>query len=253
MMEDECLFLKKRFAELADRCLTERRYCYSDFLSLYGLSIFHEMEHELTFAEPEVFGGCDACERRMIRFGSEEICGYSEEYPVRILEVRPAMAKYARKMSHRDFLGSVIGLGLEREKIGDIFVRNNEASIFVHEGVAGYIVGNLEYVGRTKVKVSEISSVPEGLMPVLTERSVLAGSNRIDAVIARLYGLSRDEAAGLVKNGCVFFDGRMISKSSAAILPGRVVSVRGHGRFVFDGEGGRTRKDKIHLNLRVYE
>ncbi len=252
-MEDERQFIRKRFAELADQCLTERRYRYSDFLSLYGLSIFHEMEQELSFAEPEVFGGCDACERCMVRFGSKDLCGYSQEYPISILEIRPAMAKYASKLSHRDFLGSVIGLGLEREKIGDIFVKDNEACIFVHEGVAEYIIRNLEYVGRTNVRVSEISSVPEGLMPILSEKSILVSSNRVDAIVAKLYGLSRGEAAGLVKNGCVFFDGRMISKSTAAIMPGQVVSVRGHGRFVFDGEDGRTKKEKIHLSLRVYQ
>ena len=252
-MEDERQFLKKRFAELADQCVTERRYRYSDFLSLYGLSIFHEIEQELSFAQPQVFGGSDACERCMVRFGSQELCGYDEAYPIRILSIRPAMAKYAKKMSHRDFLGSVIGLGLEREKIGDIFVRDNEACMFVHEDVAEYIERNLEYVGRTNVKVSGITSVPEGLMPILTEKSVLVSSNRVDAVIAKLYGLSRDEASSLVKNGYVFFDGRMISKSTASILPGQVVSVRGHGRFVFDGEGGRTKKDKMHLSLRVYE
>ena len=138
-MEDERIFLRKRLTELADQCCTERRYRYSDFLSLYGLSIFHEMEQELSFAEPSVFGGCDSCERCMVRFGSEDLCGYGEEYPIRILGIRPAMAKYAKKLSHRDFLGSVIGLGLEREKIGDIFVSDNEACIFVHESVADYI------------------------------------------------------------------------------------------------------------------
>ncbi len=253
IMEEESVFIKKRLRELADRSFHEHRYLYSDFLSLYGLSAFHEISQELSFAAPFVFGGCKEAERCMVRFGSEELFGYEEPFPIRILSIRPAMAKYAQSLSHRDFLGSVIGLGLEREKLGDIFVKENEACMFVQEGVADYIAEQLTTVKHTNVRVTFLSDVPEGMMPKLSEKSVLVSSNRIDGILSKLYGISREEAGRLIKNGCVFFDGKTVTKSTVSPASGQVVSVRGYGRFIFDGEGNRTKKDKLHLHLRVYE
>ncbi|MBR4760309.1 MAG: hypothetical protein IK078_09215 [Lachnospiraceae bacterium] len=230
----------------------EYRYRYTEFLSLYERSIFHEMERELSYASPKVFGGCDTAERCMIRFGVEEACGYQEDFPISILEVRPAMEKFAQKLTHRDFLGSVLGLGLERTRIGDIFISENRACVFVNESVESYIMTNLEYVNRTKVKVSRLTEIPESLQPVLLEKSVLVSSNRIDSIIAKLYGLSRDESLHLVKNGNVFVDGRQVSKNAVNLQEGQTVSVRGHGKFVFDGMGNTTRKEKVYVNLQVY-
>ena len=252
-MGEECAFIEKRLSELAEQSVTENRYRYSEFLSLYELGIFHEMEQELAYAGPFVFGGCDAAERCMLRFGLEEVLGYSEDFPISILEIIPVMEKYAGKLSHRDFLGSILGLGLERTKIGDIFIKDNRACVFVNEGVSEYILTNLTYVKRTKVRVKKLSAVPDNLSPVLVDQSVIVSSNRVDAIIAKLYGLSRDEALLLVKNGCVFIDGRQTVKNAASLQEGQIVSVRGHGRFVFDGEKSKTRKDKIYMSLRVYK
>ena len=251
-MDDERSFLVKRFTELAEQAVTEYRYRYTEFLSLYELSVFHEMERELSYASPVAFGGCESAERCMVRFGSEESCGYAEEFPISMLEVKPSMEKYAQKLTHRDFLGSVLGLGLERTKIGDIFIRESTACLFVNESVEDYILANLTYVNRTKVKVSKLDEMPESLRPVLVAKSVLVSSNRLDSIIAKFYGLSRDEALRLVKVGNVFVDGRQVSKNAAELQTGQIVSVRGHGRFVFDEPGNTTRKDKVYVNLRVY-
>ncbi|MCR5283319.1 MAG: hypothetical protein K6E18_08105 [Lachnospiraceae bacterium] len=251
-MDAERSFIEKRLSELAEQSVTENRFRFSEFLSMYERSIFHEMERELSYAEPVVFGGCEDAERCMVRFGIEDQCGYSEAFPISILEIRPAMEKYAGDLTHRDYLGSILGLGLERTKIGDIYIKDHQACVFVNESVESYILTNLMYVGRTKVKTARLSVLPESLKPVLSERSVLVSSNRIDSVIAKLYGLSRDEALRLVKNGQVFIGGRQINKNAANLQPGQIISVRGHGRFVFDGEGSKSRKDKLYVNLRVY-
>ena len=251
-MDDERTFLKKRFSELAEQSAREYRYRYTEFLSLYELSIFYEMEKELSFAEPKVFGGCDMAERCMIRFGMEEMGTESEEFPISILEIKPSMPKFAQKLSHRDYLGSILGLGLKREKIGDIFVRENSACVFVNESVESFIIAHLDTVSRTKVTVCKVSAVPGNLQPRLLGKEVLVSSNRVDSIIAKLYGLSRDEALRLIKNGSVFINGRMLSKNAAVLQENQIVSVRGYGKFIFDGEGNKTRKDKLYVHLSIY-
>ena len=222
--EDENM-IRHRLSELAERAYSGNRYLYSDFLGMSELAVYHAMEQELSFVPSETFGGTDACERRIVRFGSEELFGYPEEYPIRLLKVEAVQEKFADTLTHRDFLGSVLGLGLEREKIGDIFLRDNAGYMFVHE---------------------------EELAPKLRVETLVVSGNRIDSILARLYHLSRGEAQQLVQGEYIFVNGRAVTQTSKALKEGDVVSVRHHGRFRFAGEGSRTKKDRLNVKVEVY-
>ncbi|MBQ9871148.1 MAG: hypothetical protein IJM27_04380 [Eubacterium sp.] len=249
--EDENM-IRHRLSELAERAYSGNRYLYTDFLGMSELAVYHAMEQELSFVPSETFGGTDACERRIVRFGSEELFGYPEEYPIRLLKVEAVQEKFADTLTHRDFLGSVLGLGLEREKIGDIFLRDNAGYMFVHEGVSDYIRENLTFVKHTKVRVLELSDVPEELAPKLRVETLVVSGNRIDSILARLYHLSRGEAQQMVQGEYIFVNGRAVTQTSKALKEGDVVSVRHHGRFRFAGEGSRTKKDRLNVKVEVY-
>ena len=90
------------------------------------LSLFYTVEKEVEYASPLVWGGAENCERCMVRFGSPEQFGYDELFPITLLRCAPVQKKFSDTLTHRDFLGSVIGLGIDRAKIGDIVVRDNE-------------------------------------------------------------------------------------------------------------------------------
>ena len=244
--------IRNRLRELADRTYSEGRYHYTGFLGMAELGIYYSMKDELGYVPSEAFGGTKACERCMIRFGSEEMCGYPEAYPIRLLKVEALHEKFADQLTHRDFLGSVMGLGIEREKVGDIFLRENVGYLFVCEEIADYIRENLMAVKHTSVRVLELQDVPEELAPSLKEESVIVSGNRIDGVIAHLYHLSRDEAQRLVQGEQVFINGRSVTQPGKPLKEGDVVSVRHHGRFIFAGEGNRTKKDRLYMKLMVY-
>ena len=244
--------IEKRIRELADRSYNENRYVFTDFLNMSELSTYYEIKRDISFVQSDAFGGTDGCERCVVRFGSEELCGYIEEYPIVLLKVRPVQAKFADKLSHRDFLGSVIGLGLEREKLGDIFIRDNVGYIFVLDTVSDYIIDNLTYVKHTKVRVEVCEEVPEEVCPRLEERSVIVSSNRLDGIISKIYNLSRDESLTLIQDGKVFVNGRVMTGNAKPLKQDEVVSVRGFGRFIFAGEGAKTRKDKLYVNVQMY-
>ena len=244
--------ITKRFEELAQRAYRENRFVFTDFLDMSQLSGFYDMERDLSYAGTKVFGGTEGCERCMVRFGSPESAGYEEEFPIELLRVSPIQKKFSDALTHRDFLGSVIGLGLERTKIGDIVVKDNEAYIFVSDSISDYIIETLGKVKHTTVKVSRCIDIPEEIAPKLTEESIIVSSNRLDAIIAKVYNLSRDTAVKCISEGRVYINGREMTGNAKSLKAGDTVSVRGKGKFIFDAEGGTTRKDKLYISIKRY-
>ena len=244
--------IEKRYKELADSSYSENRYVFTDFLDMLQLSAFYGMENELKYAGVTVSGGTEGCERCMIRFGSEENCGYEEAFPIVLLHISPLQKKFSETLTHRDFLGSVIGLGIERTKLGDLYVRENECYIFVSDTISEYILENLSSVKHTSVKVKTVDSVPDTIAPKLEEESIIVSSNRLDAIIARVYKLSREPAIKLISEGKVFINGREMTGNAKSLKEGDVVSVRGRGRFIYDGDDGVTRKNKLNVRIKRY-
>ncbi len=244
--------IRNRLQELAEKSYKEGVFLFTDFLSVSDLSCFYEIRRELEYAGTTVSGGVDGAERCMVRFGSEENFGYEVDFPIQLLHISPLQKKFSDTLTHRDILGSVIGLGLERSKLGDIKVKDNEAFIFVSDVVSEYIIQNLSYVKHTHVKVELCEDIPPELAPEFVEESIIVSSNRLDAIIARVYKMSRDISVRFISEGKVFINGREMTGNAKPLKPGDIVSVRGKGRFIFEGEGGATRKDKLYINIRRY-
>ena len=243
---------ENRITELAERAYKENRFVFTDFLDMSQLSSFYAMEQELRYAGTSVFGGTDNSERCMIRFGSPETCGYEEDFPIDILHISPVQKKFSDALTHRDFLGSVIGLGIDRTKLGDILVNENEAYFFVASSIADYIIDSLTKVKHTNVTVERCLSLPEELAPKYSEESVVVSSNRLDAIISRVYNVSREQATRYISEGRVFVCGREIQSYSKSLKEGDTVSVRGKGKFIFESEEGITRKNKMYIRIKRY-
>ena len=126
-MNEDITQLKKRFAELAERSYQKNVYVFTDFLNLSEQAVFFEQERELSYAGYTLWGGTESSERRMLRFGTEELLGYEEPFPITCIRIRPAAKKFAEDLNHRDFLGALMHLGIERSVLGDICLRDQEA------------------------------------------------------------------------------------------------------------------------------
>lgn len=249
---DSGLDVRKRLMELSEKAVRENRYVFTDFLSISQLSVYYEMERQFKNSGSYAFGGIPECERCVVRFGSEQELGYEQPFPIALLKISPVNKKFTDKLTHRDYLGSIIGLGLEREKLGDIIVVDTSAYIFVIDAVAEYIIQNLLYVKHTHVNVELCDECPENLRPELAEENIIISSNRIDAVIAAVFNMSRNVADKTISEGKVFVNGIQISKDTRTLKEGEIVSVRGKGRFIFDGEEGITRKERLYVRIRRY-
>ena len=251
-MSDESELLKRRFVELARRAYNSGIFTFTDFLGLAEQAAFAEVSREIFGIEYVKFGGAEGAERVMIRFGSEGDLGYSMTFPISLVKIEPLSQKYAEKLSHRDFLGAIMNLGIERDTMGDIVIIDNVGYIFVKEDMATYIADSLTKVRRTDVKSEVTETLPDGQLYRTERRNVQANGERLDALVAKVFSLSREEAQSLFKKRLVFADGREIDSTSYIPKPNEKISVRGHGRFIFIGTQSLTRKGKLNIAIDLY-
>jgi RNA-binding protein YlmH len=248
-MIDESELIKRRLVELYERAVGTSCYTYTDFLGLMEQSLLSET---LGYARFTAFGGADGAERVVVRFGDSEDIGYDEPFPISILKISPKSKKFADTLTHRDFLGSLMNLGIERRCLGDIVIIDNEGYLFCLEGIADYIVESLTRIKHTEVVLSKIDALPDGELYKTERRTVQASGERLDGIIAKVFSLSRDDAQRLFSRGLVFLSGREISSPSKLPREGEVVSVRGHGRFIFRGTKSLSKKGKLNIEIDLY-
>ena len=244
--------LKKRLAELAEKSYRNNHYVFTNFLNMAEMNAFYEMRKEISYIPYTVFGGTENCERLMIRFGSEELFGYEEPFPICCILAEPLMEKFADTFSHRDFLGAIMNLGIEREVVGDIAIKGKKAYIFCTEKIGSYIAENLVQVKHTSMMCKVLYETPEILKPTLEEREVTAASERIDAILGKLCNLSRSQSALAFREKKVFVNGRQCENNSYQLKAKDVVTFRGFGKFIYEGIKYETKKGKICATVLVY-
>ncbi len=250
--EKDLLQLKKRLGDLAEKSYRQNVFTFSAFLGLAELDVYYRMEQELFFAHPALFGGDNGAERKIIRFGSPEDFGYEEEYPIACIHVKPLLSKFADNFSHRDFLGALMNLGIERDCIGDIRIGEREGYLYCLASMADYICENLLQIKHTHVSAKVVEKMEQIAGDEPKVETVLASSLRLDGCIAKLYHMSRNESLSLFAAGKVFVDGRLNENNSRALKPGEVVNVRGYGKFLFKGVKYETKKGKLCMEMEVY-
>ncbi len=244
--------LKKRLTELAKKSYRNNQYVFTNFLNMAEMNAFYEIRREISYIPYTEFGGTENCERLMIRFGSEELFGYEEPFPICCIQAEPLIEKFADDFSHRDFLGAVMNLGIEREVIGDIAVKGKKAYIFCTEKIAPYLAQNLVQVKHTSMKCTVLSKAPDILKPVLQIKEVTAASERVDAVLGKLCNLSRSQSILAFREKKVFVNGCQCENNSYQLKKGDTVTFRGFGKFIYEGVKYETKKGKICAEVSIY-
>lgn len=249
---EELELKRKRFIELMRKSDSAPYYIFTDFLGLSEQAIFFDVKRDFPRVKYKSFGGVEGSERKVVRFGDEEEVGYDLPFPIVTLKIEPKSQKFAEKLTHRDFLGSILALGLERTKIGDIVIRDNVGYVFVCDDVAPYITESLTKVRKTDVTTTVADALPHGELYRTERRRLQAVGERVDAIIAKLFSISREESLSYFKRGLVFADGRTVT--SASYIPGEneIISVRGLGRFIYRGYGSLSKKGKLNIEVDLY-
>ena len=239
----EDAFPLKRLEELAGRALRMERACFSPFLTP------PEAEWAGAAARKQgavacLFGGYEDAERQMARFAASE--DEAAAFPIQALEIR-----WPRQSppTHRDLLGSAMGLGIKRQCLGDIVLLADRAYLFADGSVAGHLAANLSRAGRTNLRVEPAEGLPAFEESAGEEVRDTVASLRLDALVASGLNLSREKAAALILSGRVKLRHMLTLRADARVAQGDTVSIRGMGRLRLTEAGGPTRKGRLPVTI----
>jgi RNA-binding protein YlmH len=248
---DEQELCRKRLLDLSRQAERKGIVIFSDFLNLNEQNIFHAIQSSLP-TQAALSGGYENAERQMVAFIPDALY-YDWAYPIVCLRIVPQYPKFAKPMSHRDVLGSVMHLGIDRGRIGDILCKEDACYLFCAESIHGFLLDELTQIRNNAVSLSVMDETQSlAVSATFREESDQIASNRIDAIIARAYHLSRSEAASYLAAEKVFINGRCITNCNQSCESGAIVSVRGKGRFVFETDNATSKKGKLKVRFRMY-
>ena len=196
-----------------------------------------------------LFGGYPEAERCVAAFLPDYMDEQDADWPISLLIISPADGK---TYSHRDYLGSLMSLGIKRQVLGDLIVSGEKAYLFCLDSIEEFILNSLTSVSGTRVKVEKARD-----FDILPERrfeevSGTVASERLDCVAALAAKTSRTKAAELISAGYVTVNYREAVKATYIMKTGDRFSIRGKGKFVYDGAKGSTKKGRIVAVLRKY-
>lgn len=193
-------------------------------------------------------GGYDYAERKMLAVYPKGYEPEEDEYKISILQMQKN-----NDISHRDVLGSLMGLGISREKTGDIIFSGDNISIILKENIADYVLMNLTRIGACEVHLEKsdafkiAAAQPEG-----KELNIIVASMRADGIISAAFKISRSLSLQYIKAERVKVNHELLTKQAKELKEGDMVSLRGKGRMEITKEAGKTKKGNIKLTVKRY-
>ncbi|MBR5809535.1 MAG: hypothetical protein IKY39_05510 [Clostridia bacterium] len=196
------------------------------------------------------FGGYDGSERKVFGAFPDWQEPSFDEFPIAILKFTK---KYEKELNHRHYLGTILSLGIERNKIGDILPEESGATIFVLEDIAEFIKENITKIAGCGVDIDICDSgdvkIPEKRFELI---DIVAASLRLDACLGAILKISRKDAKNLALSGKVLVNHLNPKSEDTKLNLGDLLSIRGFGRVEILETGGRTRSDRVHITVKKY-
>ena len=264
-------YMEGRIRDLARSAYMNDYITHTDFLSASEQAAFHTalrklgvplMADRLEGAQYLLYGGCDEAERQTAVFlpswlDARTYKAQEDDAPqiVTCLKVSPAAAKFADSLTHRDYLGALMNLGITRGQVGDILIDRSDYSayVFVFKDMADFICSELSRVKHTTVVPREVPPSSCTVRPEFEIRDGSVASQRLDAVLSFVCRLARGKAQELIEREAVTVDGRIAVSGAYELQEGSRVSVRGFGKFVFLGSRGTTKKGRNYIEVKIYK
>ncbi len=248
MEKDELL---KRAEELRARCDKQSSTTASTFLTPAESYMVEKWSHNRSDCKLYMFGGHESCERKIAFF----LPFYFEPEDVDFGEYIKAIkltCPYGNP-GHRDYMGALLGMGIDRSRLGDIRLSGSDAYVFCLPTVLSHLL-SIEKVGRFAVKAQEVSIKELKLPPLKTEElSFTVMSPRLDAVLSGMFRISRSEASRQISAGNVSLNYEECTKSDKLISEGDILSLKGAGKGKICENGGTSKKGRLFINAVVYK
>ena len=247
-LSDEDKLLAGRVLDSITICREKYVNRYTFFLNEHEQNLCRKILASESFENYLFFGGYEGAQRCILGL----FAPYSE--PDTALFPMKAVTFAYRKndvLTHRDFLGCLMSLGIGRNTVGDIIVSEGKAAVFIYDSVADSAL-SLEKIGRTGIRVSE--GLDEIVIPEQKYSTVegTVASLRLDSVLSVAIRISREKSAALVRSGNVQVNYEMTELTDFKLSQGDIFSAKGFGKYVLAEIGQVTKKDRIHIKVNKY-
>ncbi len=218
----------------------------TNFLTPTALSKAMEIlstEHVVTKA----YGGMVNSERNILIIAPTGSVIEDIDFPIDIIEVK-YNEKFSKKLSHSDYLGSVLGCGLKREIIGDIIVEDGGAKIIVHSTITDFLLINLEKIGRVKVSASLYTDYIDNELEMFHDvLHTTVSSLRVDVILGKVFNLSRSDVKKMIAQDKAFINWIIVNDGSKIVNDNEMLTLRGHGRIKFVESSGVNKKGRVNI------
>lgn len=254
-MDKEEQFFMKRMGELSDMADRQYRPVFTEFLTLYENSMVLSSMNKLAPVSVQSWGGYEEAERRLLCFFPMDFPIERADFPISCIHICPKNQKFSDNLSHRDFLGAVLSLGIDRNRTGDILLRENDGWLFCDSEIVGFIAQNLERVRHTSVicEMIQPAEVPADILrPDVQSVKGFVTALRLDAVAAVAFHVSRSSMAECIRSDQVFVNGKLASENSVRVKENDLISVRGMGKFRYLGIEGESKKGRLAIRIEKY-
>lgn len=247
-------FFVQHLQDLSLRAYHSGYPCFTEFLTSGELSLLLQNRKNFSQVKVETWGGHEDCDHKMGGFFPEDYMeDFRKSFPISCIQVRVANQKYAKELTHRDYLGAILNLGIERSTIGDIRICDQTAYVFCNLELVPFIMSSLDRIGHSLVickEISDITDIPDQQFEI-KHQSV--ASLRLDNIVSAMIGSSRGKASELIAQGKVIAQHEERYSNSFRCPNDAVLSIRGYGKFrLLFHEGDLTKKGKQKITIYKY-
>ncbi len=228
--------------DAVELCLKRQKPYFFSFMSERRQAVATQYLNSIYFENFSFFGGYENSERKVLGLFFDSVA----DFPVDAVQFS---YRKCDKLSHRDFLGALMSLGIERETIGDILVEDGRCVVFVKSEIKDYITTQIFKIGNVGVKISfpKDDDLPKGRG--FDENDYTVSSMRLDNIVAAVTGLSREKTKSVILSGTVGYNYIPTQNVSQTVCEGDVITIRGKGKFVVKGVLGETKKHRIRISV----
>ena len=243
-MTKEEQYLISHAHDKCTECLNKNMLTATKFLDMHEQTI---LAHEKFQCRFEFYGGYEDAERKILCFIPDYL-----DAPEGLSVLKAEHSGY-KKLTHRDFLGSLMSLGIKRDNIGDIIVSEKGAQIIIKEEIGEFLLSNLASAGRASLSL-EILPISELSIThaEVKEITKTVASLRLDSVVSAIFNISRSLSCEFIGSGSVFLNSREVLKPDKPISEGDKITVRTKGKAVITSASGTSKKGRIIITASLY-
>ena len=245
--------LINRLEDLHESANKRRQYTNTEFLAIAegSVAMAYLDSQNITYL---MSGGYDKAERKLILiFPDDPLDTANHTLPINFVQIKPSGNRFQGDPTHRDYLGALMNLGIERRVLGDMIIQEQVCTLICINHIREFIMTNLEHVGNCDVHLEAFDSLKNIQVQQQYKRiRNTVASLRLDSIVKICTNMSRGSSMSLIKSGNVYVDGREINKSSLLVKEGHILSIRGYGKYRVAFIGSKTKKDRTVVEIDQY-